>query len=192
MARRWPPSTQIFNETHDGLDARVLLAGCCCASGQRQQFGRRRGGRGGFFSTPGDVCHARSLDGGFQFCRIVFRNINATAGWSVDWPPLIESVHRSRADACPGSMDEEQQPKHSRRLTDSESLRCGFDDDDLARYFDDQKPAGLRDYLIKVAFSGRPTSGRVCVEFWTSQLLKVLAAPISDRGRAVDTHLFTS
>ena len=56
------------------------------------------------------------FDGGFQFCRLVFRNATNGdgAGWSVDWPRADEnlSIRLSERTRIPVSMDETGQPKH--------------------------------------------------------------------------------
>jgi hypothetical protein len=163
------------------LLAALLLA----ASVSAQQFGRGRGGRlGGFrnqatFATPAD------FDGGFQFCRIVFRNDpnGDGAGWSVDWPRADEnlSIRLSELTRIPVSMDAVKQPKHLLvRLTDPELSRCGFVmmTEPGGAYFDDQEAEGLRRYLLKGGFLWADDFwGEYAWEFWTSQLRKVLPAP---------------
>src|SRR5216110_1514799 len=117
------------------------------------QFRRGAGGRGGFdqratFATPAD------FDGGFQFCRIVFRtDRNGDGnGWNVDWPRADEnlSIRLSELTRIPVSMDGEDQPKHLLvRLTDPELSRCPFVmmTEPGGAFFDEQEAAGLRNYL---------------------------------------------
>src|SRR5882672_4879639 len=54
------------------------------------QFGRGRGGQRGFGSNQRQAAFASAedFDGGFQFCRLVFRQASNGdgAGWNVDWP----------------------------------------------------------------------------------------------------------
>jgi len=68
------------------------------------QFRRGRGGSSGFdrsarFATPSD------FDGGFQFCRVVFRSDRNGDGngWDIDWPRADESlsIPGSRSPAMP-------------------------------------------------------------------------------------------
>src|SRR5712691_4932033 len=124
----------------------VLLIGLLLVvSVSAAQFRRGRGGRGGFgqsvvFATPAD------FDGGFQFCRIVFRtDRNGDGnGWNVDWPRSDEnlSIRLSELTRIPVSMDGEDQPKHLLvRLTDPELSRCPFVmmTEPGGAFFDDQE-----------------------------------------------------
>jgi hypothetical protein len=153
------------------------------------QFGRGRGGRSVrdsvVFATPSD------FDGGFQFCRIVFRtDRNGDGnGWNVDWPRADEnlSIRLSELTRVPVSMDGEDQPKHLLvRLTDAELTRCPFVmmTEPGGAYFDDREAAGLRTYLQKGGFLWADDFwGEYAWAFWESQLRKVLpsgAYPIVD------------
>jgi hypothetical protein len=154
------------------------------------QFGRggRRQpgfGRAANFATPAD------FDGGFQFCRIVFRNTpdGDGAGWNVDWPRADEnlSIRLSELSRVPVSMDPSQQPKHLLvRLTDPELSRCGFVmmTEPGGAYFDEAEAAGLRDYLLKGGFLWADDFwGELAWENWSSQIRKALPSatyPIVD------------
>jgi len=153
------------------------------------QFGRGRGSRGFrqsmTFATPAD------FDGGFQFCRIVFRtDRNGDGnGWSVDWPRADEnlSIRLSELTRVPVSMDGEDQPKHLLvRLTDAELSHCGFVmmTEPGGAYFDDQEALGLRTYLQKGGFLWADDFwGEYAWAFWENQLRKVLPSgpyPIID------------
>jgi hypothetical protein len=154
------------------------------------QFGRGRRGRGGFgqaatFATPAD------FDGGFQFCRIVFRtDRNGDGnGWNVDWPRADEnlSIRLSELTRIPVSMDAGDQPKHLLvRLTDRELSRCPFVmmTEPGGAFFDDQEAAGLRNYLLKGGFLWADDFwGEYAWTFWESQLRKALPSstyPIVD------------
>ena len=105
------------------------------------------------FATPAD------FDGGFQFCRLVFRNDRNGdgGGWSVDWPRADEnlSVRLSELTRLPVSVDENSVPKHLLvRLTDPELFHCPFVmmTEPGGTYFDDQEAAGLRSYLLHGGF----------------------------------------
>jgi hypothetical protein len=158
------------------------------ASVAAAQFVRPRGMRasGGLaFATPDD------FDGGFQFCRIVFRNASDGdgAGWSVDWPRADEnlSTRLSELTRVPVSMDEAHQPKHLLvRLTAPELFHCPFImmTEPGGAYFDDQEAAALRKYLLKGGFLWADDFwGEYAFDFWANQIGKALprsAYPIVD------------
>jgi hypothetical protein len=141
-----------------------------------------RGQRGGFgqyrltFATPDD------FDGGFQFCRIVFRNASNGDGngWSVDWPRADEnlSIRLSELTRTPVSLDETGQPKHLLvRLTDADLSHCAFVmmTEPGGAYFDDQEAAGLRTYLLKGGFLWADDFwGSYAFDFWAGQIGKAL------------------
>jgi hypothetical protein len=151
---------------------------------------RRGGGRGGFgqaarFATSAD------FDGGFQFCRIVFRtDRNGDGnGWDVDWPRADEnlSIRLSELTRIPVSMDSEDQPRHLLvRLTDAEIAHCPFVmmTEPGGAFFDEQEAVGLRNYLLKGGFLWADDFwGEYAFAFWESQLRKVLPStsyPIVD------------
>jgi Domain of unknown function (DUF4159) len=155
-----------------------------------RQVGRGRRGRSGFgpqaaFATPAD------FDGGFQFCRVVFRtDRNGDGnGWNVDWPRADEnlSIRLSELTRIPVSMDGEDQPKHLLvRLTDAELSHCPFVmmTEPGGAFFDDQEAAGLRNYLLKGGFLWADDFwGEYAWAFWEGQLRKVLPSasyPIVD------------
>src|SRR5260221_14653281 len=89
----------------------LLVVSVGAAQGGRLRGGRAVSGqRGVAIATPGD------FDGGFQFCRIVFRNASNGDGhgWSVDWPRADGnlSVRLSELTRTPVGLDEMGQPKH--------------------------------------------------------------------------------
>jgi uncharacterized protein DUF4159 len=164
----------------------VLLATAVAGAAQ---FGRGRGSRSVRqsveFATPAD------FDGGFQFCRIVFRSDRNGDGngWNVDWPRADEnlSIRISELTRVPVSMDGEDQPKHLLvRLTDAALTRCPFVmmTEPGGAYFDDQEAAGLRAYLQKGGFLWADDFwGEYAWTFWENQLRKVLPSgpyPIVD------------
>jgi hypothetical protein len=169
----------------------VIIGFAIVASVSAAQFGRNRGGRSQFgargltFATPDD------FDGGFQFCRIVFRSSYAGDGngWEVDWPRADEnlSIRLSELTRTPVSVDGEGQPKHLLvRLTDPELFHCPFVmmTEPGAAYFDDQEAAALAKYLKKGGFLWADDFwGTRAWNFWAAQLDKVLPRseyPIAD------------
>jgi hypothetical protein len=152
----------------------------------------RRGGRGrGGFGQPAAFATPADFDGGFQFCRVVFRtDRNGDGnGWNVDWPRADEnlSIRLSELTRVPVSMTGEDQPKHVLvRLTDPELSHCPFVmmTEPGGAFFDDQEALGLRNYLLKGGFLWADDFwGEYAWTFWESQLRKVLPAasyPISD------------
>src|SRR3954464_8369144 len=112
----------------------MFVAVLLVAPTSEAQFGRGRGGRGGRgggFGPGATFATLADFDGGFQFCRVVFRNDPGGdgAGWSVDWPRADEhlSIRLSELTRAPVSMDAARQPKHLLvRLTDPELFRCPF------------------------------------------------------------------
>ena len=85
----------------------MLLAGVLSASTSAAQRGRNERAR---LATMAD------FDGGFQFCRIVFRNApdGDGNGWGVDWPRADEnlSVRLAELTRTSVSVDDTGQPKH--------------------------------------------------------------------------------
>ena len=164
------------------------------ASVTAAQVGRGRGGRGGrggFGLRAAAFATSLDFEGGFQFCRVVFRNDGKGdgAGWSVDWPRADEnlSIRLSELTRIPVSMDADKQPKHLLvRLTDPELLRCPFVmmTEPGGAFFDDQEAAGLRNYLLKGGFLWADDFwGEYAWAWWEGQLRKVLPAagyPIVD------------
>src|SRR3954469_19262613 len=132
----------------------LLTALMLAASVRAAQFGGRRG----FARQQSQVSIAtpEDFDGGFQFCRIVFRSDRNGDGngWNVDWPRADEnlSIRLSELTRVPVSMDGATQPKHLLlRLTDPALSHCGFVmmTEPGGAYFDDQEADGLRKYLLK-------------------------------------------
>src|SRR5215207_9399151 len=106
------------------LAAGLLLVATISAA----QFGR--GGRG--YQRRAAYATLKDFDGGFQFCRLVFRQSRNGdgAGWNVDWPRADEnlSIRASELSRVPVSMDGDQSPKPLLvRLTDAAVLsHCPF------------------------------------------------------------------
>jgi hypothetical protein len=133
------------------------------------------------------------FDGGFQFCRLAFRNApNGDGdgdGWSVDWPRADEnlSVRASELTRIPVSVDEAGRPKHILvRATDPELAHCPLVTmtEPGGAYFDERESAALRDYLVKGGFLWADDFwGEYAWRFWENQLRRILPAgrfPIVD------------
>jgi hypothetical protein len=157
-----------------------------CASMAAAQFGRNRGGYvRASFATMDD------FDGGFQFCRLAFRNDRNGdgGGWNVDWPRADQnlSIRLSELTRVPVSMEGLQQPKPLLlRPSDPALSHCGFVmmTEPGAAYFDDQEAEALRNYLLRGGFLWADDFwGEYAWEYWSAQLRKVLpsgAYPIVD------------
>jgi Domain of unknown function (DUF4159) len=99
-------------------------------------------------------------DGGFNFCRIAFRQnpYGDGGGWNVDWPRADEnlSVRLSELTKAPVSFDPaSRQPNHVvLTLTDPDLFKCPFImmTEVGALYLDDSEAAALRQYLLKGGF----------------------------------------
>ena len=73
-----------------------------------------RGGRGLYSGRPARYATLDDFEGGFQFCRIVFRQGNGDgAGWNVDWPraDINLSIRLSELTRTPVVMDETNEPE---------------------------------------------------------------------------------
>jgi hypothetical protein len=99
-------------------------------------------------------------DGGFNFCRIAFRQnpYGDGGGWNVDWPRADEnlSIRLSELTKAPVSFDSESnQPNHVLlTLTDPGLFRCPFVmmTEVGALYMDNDEASALREYLLKGGF----------------------------------------
>ncbi len=99
-------------------------------------------------------------DGGFNFCRIAFRQnpYGDGGGWNVDWPRADEnlSIRLSELTKAPVSFDPTtRQPNHVvLTLTDPDLFKCPFImmTEVGALYLDDDEAAALRQYLLKGGF----------------------------------------
>jgi len=160
----------------------VLLASLSAA-----QFGRNRSlyQRRAAYATPKD------FDGGFQFCRVVFRNSRGGdgAGWSVDWPRADEnlSIRLAELSRVPVSMDGPNSPKPLLiRLNDPTLNHCPFVmmTEPGGAFLDDDEARGLRDYLRRGGFLWADDFwGEDAWDNWEVQLRKALPSgsyPIVD------------
>jgi hypothetical protein len=175
MARRLMMSLSRLTVTRPVVAA-VVLVMTVAASGAAQLRGRAGNSRTVHFASPDD------FDGGFQFCRIAFRNAadGDGDGWSVDWPRADEnlSIRLSELTRVPVSMDESGNPRHLLvRLTDAALSHCPFVmmTEPGGAYFDAEEAAALRAYLQKGGFLWADDFwGSYAWDFWVNQLRKAL------------------
>ena len=119
---------------------------------------RGRGGRGLYSGRPARFATLDDFNGGFQFCRVVFRQGNGDgAGWNVDWPRADKnlSIRLSELTGTPVSMDENREPKTLLfNLNRPEISHCPFImmTEPGGAYLDDDEAKNLRDYLLKGGF----------------------------------------
>lgn len=118
------------------------------------QFGRR-----GPYQRRAAFATLADFDGGFQFCRVVFRQARGGdgAGWGVDWPRADEnlSIRLSELSRVPVSMAGPHTPKPLLvRLNDPVLTHCPFImmTEPGGAYFDDEEAKGLREYLQRGGF----------------------------------------
>jgi hypothetical protein len=153
-------------QTRSAVVGLVTALALLAISVSARQIPRPRGGRPASTQRGFEYASLDDFDGGFQFCRIVFRNASNGDGngWDVDWPRADEnlSIRLSELTRTPVSLDETGQPKHLLlRLTAPELFHCPFVmmTEPGGAYFDDQEAAGLRSYLLKGGFLWRTISG---------------------------------
>jgi len=138
-----------------------------------------------------DYATPESFDGGFQFCRIAFRNAaNGDGnGWDVDFPRADQnlSIRLNELTKVPVSFDDHKEPNHLLLTLDqAELFRCPFImmSEVGAVYLTDAEAANLRDYLLKGGFLWADDFwGEYAWAIWESQIRKVLPSstyPIVD------------
>lgn len=163
------------------LTLAVALGGSTAALAQRG----RGGGRGGRLQAgptrPARYAQPDDFDGGFQFCRVVFRQGNGDgAGWNVDWPraDINLSVRAAELSRIPVSMESTDTPKTVLvRLSSPEVFHCPFlmMSEPGGAYLDDAELANLRAYLLKGGFLWADDFwGDFAWDVWESQLRRAL------------------
>lgn len=145
------------------------------------------GGRPAQFATMDD------FDGGFQFCRIVFRQSGGDgAGWGVDWPraDINLSIRLSELSRTTVTMDGPDEPKTLLVRFDSPELfHCPFVmmTEPGGAYLTDAEAKSLHDYLLKGGFLWADDYwGDYAWDYWEAQLRKALPSgqfPIVDIPR---------
>lgn len=154
----------------------VLCGVLALASAGFGQF--RRGFRQARLATPDD------FDGGFQLCRMVYRNgpVGDGGGWGVDYPRADAnlSVRLSELTKTSVSMDIDRTPRHLLvRLTSPELFRCPIllMSEPGGALFDTSEAEALRDYVLKGGFVWVDDFwGDYAWANWEQQLRKALPA----------------
>jgi len=143
-----------------------------------------RGGRGLYSGRPARYATMDDFKGGFQFCRIVFRQGNGDgAGWNVDWPraDINLSIRLSELTSTRVGRDASFTPKHLLvELSDPELFHCPFVmmTNVGAIAMSAREVANLRDYLLKGGFVWADDFwGSASWDWWEAQLRRVLPAP---------------
>jgi hypothetical protein len=157
-----------------GALAAVLLLAAALGAAQTT---RNRG----WFQRRAAFATLNDFDGGFQFCRLVFRQSRNGdgAGWNVDWPRADEnlSIRLSELSRVPVSMDGGQPKPLLVRLNDPVISHCPFVmmTEPGGAFLDDAEAAGLRDYLLRGGFLWADDFwGEWAWDNWESQLRKAL------------------
>jgi len=142
---------------------------------------RQRGFRGFGNLMSGDIAKDRDFDGGFHFCRVLFRSDPRGDGgnWSVDYPraDINLSVRLSELTRTNVSMTNGEPNPLLVRLTDDVMFRCPFImmTEVGSAFFDEQEAARLREYLQKGGFLWADDFwGSYAWEWWVGQFSKVL------------------
>lgn len=158
--------------------AALVIAAILAAAGTSALAQRRRGG----FSQYVRIATPASFDGGFNFCRAMFRSNRYGDGnaWSVDYPraDVNLSIRLSELTKTHISRDPAGEPNHLVvRLTDDELFRCPFVmmTEVGGAYLDEQEAARLRDYLMKGGFLWADDFwGSYAWDNWVGEISKVL------------------
>ena len=173
------------------LAAILIVIAASVGFAQRGRPGR--GGRGMYSGRPARYATMDDFKGGFQFCRIVFRQGNGDgAGWNVDWPraDINLSIRLSELTRTPVVMDETNEPETLLlNLTSPELFHCPFVmmTEPGGAYLDDEEAKNLRDYLLKGGFLWADDYwGQYAWDYWESMIRKALPSatyPIVDIPR---------
>jgi hypothetical protein len=156
----------------------------------------------GYFQRAARYATLNDFAGGsFQFCRVVFREIQGGDGgnWSVDWPraDFNLSIRLSELTKTPVSMDSGGDPKPLLvTLTDTVFHHCPFIMmTEVGNIFlDDTEAKNLREYLQKGGFLWADDFwGEYAWQIWDSQIRKVLpSGPYPFVDLPLDHPLFHS
>ncbi|HUR36005.1 MAG TPA: DUF4159 domain-containing protein [Vicinamibacterales bacterium] len=171
----------------------VVLIAVVASLGFAQRGRGGRGGRGLYSGRPARYATLDDFKGGFQFCRVVFRQGNGDgAGWNVDWPraDINLSIRLSELTRTPVTMDATSEPETLLiSLKSPELFHCPFImlSEPGGAYLDDQEAKNLRDYLLKGGFLWADDYwGDYAWDYWESMLRKVLPSasyPLVDISR---------
>lgn len=171
--------------------AAVVGAALLVASLAAAQVFRGRGGRQGFSGQGARYATSADFTGGYQFCRLVFRNgpNGDGGGWNVDWPRADEnlSIRLSELSRAPVSMDANGEPMAMLlNLRQPEVFHCPIlmMTEPGGVLFDEEEVANLRTYLLKGGFLWADDFwGEYAWDYWENQIRRVLpsgAYPIVD------------
>jgi len=148
-------------------------------------------GQGRWLQWQPRLATPASFDGGFNFCRVMYRSgrFGRGGGWSTDYPraDVNLSIRLSELTKTKVSLDPSGTPNHLVvRLTDDELFQCPFIlmAEVGAAYFDEQEASRLRDYLVKGGFLWVDDFwGSQAWDNWEEQIAKALPPaefPIKD------------
>ena len=170
----------------------LIVALASVALAQRGRGGRG-GGRGVYSGRPSRYATMDDFRGGFQFCRVVFRQGNGDgAGWNVDWPraDINLSIRLSELTRTPVTMDETNEPETLLiNLKSPELFHCPFlmISEPGGAYLDAEESKNLRDYLLKGGFLWADDYwGEYAWDYWEAMLRQSLPSagyPIVELSR---------
>jgi hypothetical protein len=154
-----------------------------------QRGGRFRGGS----ERPAQFATLKDFDGGFQFCRLVFRESpnGDGAGWNVDWPraDINLSTRLSELTRTPVSMDGEFPATLLLNPGMPEISHCPFImmTEPGAAFFTPEEATNLRNYLLRGGFLWADDFwGQYAWDWFENQIHQVLPSstyPIVDLPR---------
>ena len=177
------------------LAAVLIVVVASVAMAQRGRFGGGRRGGGGLYSgRPARYATTDDFKGGFQFCRVVFRQGNGDgAGWNVDWPraDINLSIRLSELTRTPVVMDAAKEPETLLiNLKSPELFRCPWImiSEPGDAYLDQEEAKNLHDYLLKGGFLWADDYwGEYAWDYWEAMLRQALPSatyPIVDIPRS--------
>ncbi len=170
----------------------LIIALASVALAQRGRGGRG-GGRGVYSGRPARYATMDDFRGGFQFCRVVFRQGNGDgAGWNVDWPraDINLSIRLSELTRTPVTMDQTNEPETLLiNLKSPELFHCPFlmMTEPGGAYLDEEESKNLRAYLLKGGFLWADDYwGQYAWDYWEAMLRQSLPSasyPIVELAR---------
>jgi hypothetical protein len=120
---------------------------------------RRRGFGGGGYERPAEYAHLEDFDGGFQFCRLVFRQSPAGdgAGWNVDWPRADMNLSTRLAEITRTHITMDDGVPKTELINPGmvdEMAKCPFImmTEPGTAYFTPEEAKNLREYLLRGGF----------------------------------------
>jgi len=183
------------------LLAAVCLAGVTIAIAHAQQIWA-----GGYGRMPPRFATAKSFQGGFNFCRLMFTSDHREKqGWSTDYPGAdinfsirISELTKITVTMTDGTGEEPEPDAVVVRLTDDALFNCPFvmmEDAGTAR-FSNTEVAKLQDYLLKGGFLlAADYHGSWAQQQFDDEIARVLPPgrfPIKDLTPPYDHPLWTT